>query len=222
MDIVEIYGEGKKVLEKNSCIALPPIVASIIAGVFSYHLGRGVSPSMLMPTSILLAKIFLFALATGVLSLVAEGMSIIMSYEALETGKTSLDSGITKVMQRFGSLIITAILIGVLVGVGVFFFVIPGLLAIFFLMFAIPIVVLEDLSSVEAMGKSYRLVRDNIGSAFIYTVIAIFVIMIGGVIGKILEIIPLIGKLILSPALSGAVMAYLYTVLTVFYREVKA
>ncbi len=164
---------------------------------------------------------FLLALIGGIISLIAEGISIIMSYEALEIDKTSLNSGITKVIQRLGSLIVAAILMSLVIGIGFFFFIIPGFIAMFFLIFTVAIVVIEDASPIEAMMKSYRVVRNNIGNTFIYVGIAVFIILIGGIIGKIFETIPLIGKLILSPALSGAIMTYLYAVLTVFYREIS-
>jgi len=219
MDIVEMYVKGKEILKKNPYIAVPPIVVSIITGFFSYHIGKATPSAMFMPNPTLISTLFLFALISMALSLLAEGMSIAMSYEALKTEKTSLGSGITKVMERLGTLIVTTILMGLIVGVGFFLFVIPGFIAMFFLIFAIPIAILEDVSAVEALKKSYFMVRSNIGDVFIYVAIATFVIIIGGIAGKVLEAIPLAGKLVLAPALSGLIMAYLYAVLTIFYSE---
>lgn len=223
MDVAEMYSKGKELLQKNLCIAIPTTIASIITGVVYYYYGfAGQIYPAISPPNLLFLKMFLFALLGGIISLTAEGINIIMSYEALEIGKTSLNSGITKAMQRLGSLIITAILMSLVIGIGFFFFVIPGFFAMFFLIFTIAIVVIEDMSPIKAMIKSYKLVRRSLGNTFIYVGIAVFIILISGVIGKILEAVPIIGKLILSPALSGVVMAYIYTVLTIFYREVKA
>ncbi len=215
-----MYSKGKELLQKNFCIAIPPIIASISVSVIYYSFAKQASPTM-PPPGLLFLKMFLLALIGGIISLIAEGISIIMSYEALEIGKTSLNSSITKVIQRLGSLIVAAILMSLVIGIGFFFFIIPGFIAIFFLIFTVAIVVIEDASPTEAMMKSYRVVRINMGNTFIYVGIAVFIILIGGIIGKIFETIPLIGKLVLSPALSGAIMAYLYAVLTVFYREIS-
>lgn len=216
-----MYVKGKEILKKNPYIAVPPIVVSIITGFSSYHIGKATPSAMFMPNPTLISTLFLFTLISMALSLLAEGASIAMSYEALKTEKTSLGSGITKVIQRLGSLIVAAILMSLVIGIGFFFFIIPGFIAIFFLIFTVAIVVIEDASPIEAMMKSYRVVRINMGNTFIYVGIAVFIILIGGIIGKIFETIPLIGKLVLSPALSGAIMAYLYAVLTVFYREIS-
>ncbi len=49
MNVGEMYSKGKELLQKNFCIAIPPIIASISVSVIYYSFAKQASPTMPLP-----------------------------------------------------------------------------------------------------------------------------------------------------------------------------
>jgi hypothetical protein len=63
--------------------------------------------------------------------------------------------------RRFGSVLLVAILVGLVVAVGLILFIIPGIAFLTFLSVAIPALVIENRRGTEAMGRSWNLVSGH-------------------------------------------------------------
>ena len=106
---------------------------------------------------------------------------------------------------------------GLLVVVASIFFVIPGLIAAFFLMFALPAVLLDGAGALDALGRSARLVRANLGPA-LGLVIGVIIVMVALWIAiALLTNVPLLGQLA-SALLLGVFAAYVAVVAVRVYR----
>jgi|Deesub1362B_J571_1020462.scaffolds.fasta_scaffold13803_2 hypothetical protein len=227
MDVVEIYRRAFELFKVNYVIAVPFIVAYILMDVVAYlfggfwwggvGFGGNMSPSTFRLGAMLGAALIMMLLSL-VLSTLAQGMAIGMCREAIEEGLAHLESGLKVISSRIVGLLIAAILVSILVVMGFILFIIPGLVIGFFLMFTIIALVLEDLDAISAMGRSYRVVRANIGDAFVYALILIAIQIITWILGIIVGFIPIIGALV-SSGVSGLTTGYTTLAGVIFFRE---
>lgn len=118
--------------------------------------------------------------------------------------------------KRLGSVILIALLLGLIIFAGFLLFVIPGFIFMVFLSLSIPALVIENRRGTDALGRSWNLVSGSfwhvLGTLF---VTAIITGVIGGVIGAIggsnfvlSWIFNAIGQIITTPftALVGVVL----------------
>lgn len=123
------------------------------------------------------------------------------------------------VLKRIIPLVITAVLGGVLVGIGVILCVVPGLVLAFLFAFSAPIVMLEGKSGVDALKRSAQLVKNHwlevLIVGFIYAIII-------GVIGFTVRAIlgGLVGSL-LQPFINAALFPLPTLALVLLYLDVR-
>lgn len=128
-------------------IAIPLVILPLVAGTTTGSAVAFIFAMLMLVLIFLVALLFLPAITLTQLASV-RGKKITFS-QALEQSK--------KYVLRFFGLIILSLLV---VGVGLLLFVIPGLLAIFFLSFAAYVLIDKDTSIVDAMKGSYELVKE--------------------------------------------------------------
>lgn len=216
-DIVEDFRAGLDLLKRYPVIAAPPLVVMVLVFVMMVVfggalllLGVGGITGGLGWAGILAGGVFLIIVAVTVVfiaELVASGVVIVMARDALAGREPSLGDALGTVMGRLGEVAIASLLFGLVVMIGFLLLVLPGFAAIFFLMFTLPAVLLEDRGPVDALLRSVRLVVDNPGSA---ALLAVGVILVGVVVGfasMIVGLVPFLGGLA-SAVLWGAFSAY--------------
>ena len=159
----------------------------------------------------------LFALVVGVVSLVASAVVIVMAKDALVARDPALGDALGAVMGRLGDVVIASALAMVAVGIGTLLLVLPGLVAVFFLVFTLPAVLLDGAGAIDAIKRSIAVVKDNLGAAAGLVVGWIVVAVIVGIASKILALVPVIGWLA-SGALFGAAVAYMSVVAVRVYQ----
>jgi len=225
MDIVAILKECIEVSKRNPSLFIPTLAVGIVSflltliflggGAATMVVTRGnVSPSAL---GALLGSTALILTVTAMLGLIASAMAIGMAGEALAMGATSLDTGLNAVKQTLVPVITASILLCLIIGVG-FMLIIPGLVAVFFLLFTLPAVVLDRYGAVAAIKKSIVIVKSNVSDVVVLFV-AILIIWIAFTIAQvILNFIPFLGPLI-SALLWGIFSGYINVVTVRFYRN---
>ena len=230
MEVTELYSEGLEIFKKNPIITAPLIAVEILMGVVALTLmdsmvastglmGMGGFEPNLAAFEAFMGAAFLFGIIFWVLKLIAYAMTYVMADDAT-SGRADLTSGLQKTLGNIANLLITSILLGILVFIGMMFLVLPGLIAAYFLMFSIVLVMLENKGPVEALQGSFELVKANLKDTLVFAVVAIVILIIAGIISGILGVIPVIGLLIIAPLISGATMAYLNLVLVLLYRDI--
>ena len=136
------------------------------------------------------------------------GVVVVMARDALAGREPSMGDAYGAVMGRLGDVVVASVLLAVLVGVASLFFVIPGLIVGFFLMFTLPAVVLDRLPAVDGLKRSANLVKENIGPCVGLVIGAIVAAVVVAIVSVILHVGPLLGRLA-SALLGGAFVAYL-------------
>jgi hypothetical protein len=89
-------------------------------------------------------------------------------------------------LARFGSVLLVALLVGIVVAVGFLLLIIPGFIFLVFLSVSEPALIVENRRGTEAMSRSWNLVRGQFWHALVVILIAA---IITGVIGGILSAI---------------------------------
>jgi len=233
MDIVAILKEGIEVSKKNYIIFLPTVAVAVVmavlaliivgAGAVSTGLmGRGMqSPGAFMSLLGAMAGGFFATAFIGmILGLVAHGMTVGMAKEALDTGTTSLSSGLSVVVSRLGQLFVASLLVGVIVFMGFMLLFVPGLVASFFLMFTFVSVIVDNAGAVEAMKKSYATVRANMNDSVVFFIAMIAVGAVFAIANMVVGVIPVLGQLI-GLAIMGVFGGYASLVIVRVYTEME-
>jgi hypothetical protein len=220
MDIVGIFKEGVEVSKKNYIIFIPTVAVAVVmgllmlvlvgAGLMSAGLGAGMRrPEAIIPL-----------VGAMILGLVAHGMTVAMAKEALETGSTSFQSGMSIALGRIGHLLIASVLVGIIVSIGFMLLFVPGLIASFLLMFTFVSVIVDNAGPVEAMKKSYATVKANLNDSVVFYIAMIAVAVVFFIANIILGVIPILGQ-IAGIALMGVFGGYASVVIVRVYSEME-
>lgn len=234
MDIIGIFKNGIEVSKKNYIIFVPSIAVMVIMFVVSLILiGGGMAsmglmsggmrlPGAMMPAfGAMMIGAFLVGIIAMILELFAHGMTVGMAKEAIDTGSTSLSNGINIAVSRFVPLLIAAIVVGIIVTIGLLLLIIPGLIAAFLFMFTFVAIVVDNMGAVEAMKKSFEVIKSQLSDAIILFITLIVVGVIFTIANMILNVIPLLGQL-LGMILMGIFGGYISVVIVMAYRELTA
>lgn len=128
-------------------------------------------------TSLILAAVF-----TGVFMVasIVVGAMLIRAALDLTEGKAISTSSILKVPD-LGPLLVLGVIVGGLTLVGTILCYIPGLIVGFLLQFSVHFLLDKGLAPVEAAKASFNLVKDNLGNAIIWYIVALIVGGIGAI-----------------------------------------
>jgi hypothetical protein len=89
-------------------------------------------------------------------------------------------------LARFGSVLLVALLVGIVVAVGFLLLIIPGFIFLVFLSVSEPALIVENRRGTEAMSRSWNLVRGNFWHALVVILVAAIITgVIGGILGAI-------------------------------------
>jgi len=222
-DIVADFRAAFDTLRQYPVIAAPPLIAMVVgfvlklvflgAGVGMFAVGGAVGGAAGMAGALAggLLLFLVFIVLVMLLNLVASAAVVVMARDAIAPREPSIGAAVDAVMARLGAVVIASIILSVIVGIGFLLFVIPGLIAWVFLMFTIPAVLLDGLSPVDAISRSARLVKDNLGPVLGLVIGAIVGIVVLWIVSLILAVVPIIGPLA-TMLVAGAFFAYLIVV----------
>lgn len=233
MDIAGTFKDSAEVAKKNPLILVPNVAVGLVMTLVTMVLvGGGMMTAGMMggmdspggamgAVGAMMGLAFILGIISMVLGLVAHGMTVGMAKEAIETGTTSLGTGISVVTNRLVQLVVGAVLVGLAVGIGMMLLIIPGVIAAFFLMFTFVVIIADNATAMDAMKKSIDLVKTNLNTMIILFLVVIAVTIAVSVINAILGIIPVVGQLAGS-LLMGILGGYLAIVVVKVYRELTS
>lgn len=229
MDIVGTFKDSIEVAKKNPIIFVPTVAVSLITAVISMVLiggamtaagtmgGMGTPAGAMGAVGAAMGLAAFMSIVGMVLGLVAHGMTVGMAQEAIAAGTTSLNTGISVVTSRLVQLIVAAVLVGIAVGVGMLLLVIPGIIAAFLFMFTFVIIIVDNIGAVDAMKKSFELVKANLGDLIMLFIAVIGVGIVISIISMIFRFIPVLGQLAGS-LLMGIFGGYITIVIVKVYQ----
>jgi hypothetical protein len=237
---IDAPGELQRAAEllfKNWMLAVPTAAASLIVGILSVFVFASIIATALVGGAVAgrtgaglvgllagLPMMAVFGIIAALLVIVAQAVVIHASEDVWEGRPVELGHSVSVALGRLVPLIGVFVLVALIMIIPIALcFVIIGipiiLIVAFFLMYAIPAVVLGGDSPTAAIGTSYRIARENIGPS----VIAFIGIAVAAIIGSILNallrhgaVLTLIGSLVVggyTSAYCALVAARFYTLL---------
>jgi len=156
------------------------------------------------------------------------GGVIAMTQEAMKTGSTRMSTGFGIMSQRAGALIVTNIVVSIIIMVGLFLCIIPGIIFCYWWIFALTAAAIEgtDLERSMNSSKEFSKAHDSLG--FIVTLIVVLILV--QIIGSILTMFGLVAISIaigfwpaiiivsaISMILSWIVTPYSYIAISYYY-----
>jgi hypothetical protein len=224
-DVVGYFREGLLVLRRYPILIVPPLAVQVIVFVLTVLLlGGGLGMGMVLGGILgglpggslaglagLIAGGIVLMLLSFLLSLIASSLVIVMAREALAAREPTIAPALDAVMGRFLDVVLTSILLVVIIGLGMLFLVVPGLVAAFFLVFALPAVLLDGSRATDSLGQSVRLVRANLGRVAGFFAGGLLAAVASAILSTILEVVPLLGHLA-AAALAGVFISYVTVV----------
>ena len=236
MNVSRTLGTSYHVAKENPMIIAPMLVASVFGVVLSLIVvgsavptiaGLGRDPSMIT-TDQAMAGVraaarggFLVGIISGIVGLLAHGMTVAMANMALNGEAPTLSSGWARFMTRLVPVVVASILMGLIIGLGTMLLVLPGIVAAFLLVFTIVAVVVDDLTAGQALSRSVTTVTRNFGATFVFFLVVLGLGIIAGIVSAIVGAIPLLGA-ILTMIVSAAFTGFLTIFTLATYRELSA
>jgi len=233
MSISQILKESFDVSKKNPLIFIPMLVTSVFSALLSLALvgsavpmiGRfandemAASPEQAMAgIGTAMGGIFLVGILSGLVGLLAHGMTIGMAEAALKDERATLGLGWSRLVSRIVPMVIAAIVLAIAVRVGSMLLVLPGIIVAFLLMFTLVSVMIDQKGAFPAIGRSFQTVTKNFKATFILFLVFIALGLITGLLGFILGLIPILG-VVLTMLVSAFFTGYITICLVRAYRE---
>lgn len=210
MDFGKTVSHSISILKDNLVLVVPTILSTAAAALTLFAAGSSESESLAA-----------FAgLAAMVINFFAHGVTLEMAKQAVEEGGTDLRTGARAVSGYFLFFLVAALVMGVVITVGLALRVIPGVVAIFFLMFTFPSIVVDGLGPFEAIKRSFSAVAANLKEAFILFLLLGAISLLFSIGNMIVSVIPVAGA-VLALGLSGLLGGYMALVVMKAYMEMR-
>ncbi|NTU42976.1 MAG: hypothetical protein HGA78_07975 [Nitrospirales bacterium] len=233
MEVGAVLKEGVDIIKRNPVLIVPAIALNVIIAILALILlGGGVvgmgmmglgmrSPGSVPAAFGAFAGIaILMGIVSWIVSLFVHGMTVGMAQEAVERGFTNIGDGMRVGRECFVNLLGGSVLVGLVVMIGLILLIIPGLVAVFLLMFTFVAIVVEDVGPVEGMKRSYELTRTHVGDLIIFFVVLMVVGLLVALVSSVFSFIPILGQAIRA-LISGVFSSYVAVVMVLVYREIS-
>ncbi|MEM2953096.1 MAG: hypothetical protein QXU21_02335 [Candidatus Bathyarchaeia archaeon] len=135
-----------------------------------------------------LAMAFILAIISWIMNTVVTGICVKCTADLIEKGKASLTEAFNFTVYKLISLLIAALITGILIGLGALALIIPGLILSIMFSLVVPAIIVEDIGAIESLSRSRKLVSYRWLKTFallltVYLAV-IFVSFIGSLIGQ--------------------------------------
>jgi hypothetical protein len=210
-DIVAHFRTGLDVLKQYPVLALPPLAVQVLMAVLAVLFIGGAATAVAVAGGAgVLGAIFggaVFMLITALLSLIASAVTVIMARDALAGREPSIGDAFGVVSGRLVDVVVASVVVMIIVGIGMLLLVVPGVVAGFFLLFTLPAVLLDGHGAIDALKRSFTLVKDNLLTVLLLVLGFIAVGIVVAILAKIVGLIPILGQLVVA-VLGGVAVAY--------------
>jgi len=172
---------------------LPSLVAGIITGILTSAIfwylplppspTTGASPRTVtqwfwdVVTALIITAVLL-GLVSAVISAIITGTVIKCASDIIEKGRGSLQEGFRFAMSKLVSLLGASVITGILIIVGLFLFVAPGIIFMVMFSLVVPTVIIEQKGVFESLARSRGLVSHRWGKTFVLFLILGLIILV--------------------------------------------
>ena len=148
----------------------------------------------------LIVTLILFGLVSSIVNSIILGVVVKNTSGQIEKGAFDFSANFKFVISKLPSLFTAQFIIGILVVVGMLFFVVPGVIFVIMFLIVIPTIIVEQRGAFESLGRSKELVSNRWLKTFsLYLIIGIIVVSafaIGFVFTILFSIHPIVNPLI--------------------------
>lgn len=132
----------------------------------------------------ILAGLLTIAVSIVTLGLLSGVVSVgfIELVERRRRGEEAFPTDVFDGFSRFGECLVASILIGLGILIGLFLFVLPGLLFGLAMLFTYPAIAIDNETAIGGMAKSYSIIKENFALAAVFLVIVVVLSSIGGAV----------------------------------------
>ena len=195
---------------------LPFLIAGIITGFSSYVITSSfpipAQPTPTAPYEELIEWLFAFlstiivigalsGLVTWIVGTTTTGVVTKYASDKIEKGTSDLGASFNFAISKLPSLLVAQFVAGILIVIGLFLFVVPGIIIAVMFSLIIPAIIVEQKGAFESLGRSRKLVSNRWLKTFALLLVLGIIVMIVGGIASVLAIPfnsthPIIGLLI--------------------------
>ncbi|MFW5693854.1 MAG: hypothetical protein ACOCYB_01700 [Alkalispirochaeta sp.] len=227
MNIVELLKTSFTRLKDNPVILVPILAISVVLAILSLLLIGSMVPQMgpfqtdtavsaeqaMGFAGMALGRFITLMIIGSIVGLLGHGMTVLMANDALAGNPVSLKDAWNRTSTRIVALVLTSLLVGILVSLGFILLVIPGIILAFFLMFTFVALMLNDSNPLQAVGRSFQVVKQNFASVFVFFLILIALGLLVSVVNMVIGLIPVLGSIL--AVIIGSVYATFVSVFVV-------
>ncbi len=198
LDIGEILGQTFNLyFTKFWLFFIPFLVAGAITGAWGAVVGlifpMPEQPSQTAPVDvqlsylfsmlgILLITVFLTVLFSWIINTIANGMAVRVASDTLKTRSIDLSGTLNVVAARLPSLLITGIITGILIAIGLVCLIIPGIILAIMFSLTVPAIVIEEVDAFQSLSRSRQLVGGRWLKTFGLLLVVYLIIIVAGLI----------------------------------------
>ncbi len=227
--VENIFARSWSLLTKNPVIIVPGLVVGLVVGIIQALVAphpAAVDPNA-DPSAVIAGASHIFASAAisivvGVLAfLINQTYTTGMAGAAWENGATTLRDGSAAFREDAGRLLAAVLLIALLgIVAGLITFGLGWFVVLFFAIYVVPAVVLDNYGAVPALKLSATIAMKRALSTIIIIVMVFIIGLVLGVLTLPLAFIPFLGPIV-SAVLAQAVTAYATLVIVGEYLNVR-
>lgn len=229
VDVGKIINGVVDLIKNNPLVLAPQLVAALLTFVLSLVIAESLVNNSgyiegdfdSFVSGINWGALAAFVVSVVIINLLAYGISLGMACDMVETGVASIGGGLARFFSRIGHLFLAAILVSIMVSVGLVLCILPGLVAIFFLMFVFVGIVYSKRGAIDAISGSINVVKKNVPDALVFLLIMFGITFSGGLAGNVMGLIPVVGSLA-SSLLQAALSVFATVLLVKVYAELLA
>ena len=235
MSIVGLLKTSFTRFRENPVMLVPILAIGVVVALVSLILIGTMVPSILPSQSdatlsadeamnvagMAMGRIITLAVIGSILGLLGHGMTVLMANDALTGQPVRLADAWNRATARIVPLILASLLVGIIVTIGFVLLILPGIVLAFFLMFTFVALMLDESNPLQAIGRSFGVVKDNFASVFVFFLVLIALAVLVGVVNTVIGLIPILGQIL--AVIIGSVYASFVSVFVVaVYNELSA
>ncbi len=238
LSLEEILTWTFDIYSKNIIMFLIPImITALISGSFSIpitsyatkiaEIDRNAPPEIVLSqlwgyVLTLLAIALGIGIITWIVGTIANGVCVKCASDLIEKGKASLGESFNFTVTKLLSLLVAALITGILIVLGFLALIVPGIILYIMFYLVVPTIVIENIGAFDSLSRSRKLVNNRWLKTFVLSLI----------LGLIISFVTFIGSLIGAPLgiyrwfLSSIIVAFVQPIapisLTVYYYSMLA
>lgn len=223
---------------KFAIFLIPILIASLTTGIISIPLRNYVEEAMAnlepsaspevvlewfntyLPTLLCMTAVVI--IMSLIVNAIAHGICVKFVSDLIEKGDASLEEAFHFTGYKLFSLLVVAIITGILTAVGFVALVVPGIILVIMFSLVVQVIIIEDVGALDSLSRSRRLVSNRWSKTFVLLLIVYALILFVSFVGSLIGTPFGDAGLVVSSIIAALVQPILPISLTVYYYSMLA